>query len=201
MNKIFTDAINEFNNRNINIDPHPFHFRIFNPKISLLEGMRAVMHHDVVWLNGYDEIVDWLNDNYNKGLLLIGPTGVGKTEICMKVIPLIFWAVLKRIISRFSATDLSNPKNYKEAMTNTLLVVDDVGTETIYNNYGTQHIVFSEIVDRIEKDGVLLIANTNLNDIELQNKYGIRTMDRIRGNMRIVIICEDSLRGHFEKIL
>ena len=61
------------------------------------------------------------------------------------------------------------------------------------------HNVFSEVVDRTERNGVLLIATTNLNDEELREKYGERTMDRIRANMRIIILDEQSLRGRYAK--
>ena len=55
------------------------------------------MRHKVEWLTEYDQIVNWLTDNQGKGLVLIGPPGVGKSEICMKVIPLIFRMALHKV--------------------------------------------------------------------------------------------------------
>jgi DNA replication protein DnaC len=55
--------------------------------------------------------------------------------------------------------------------------------------------VFSEIVDAIEKRGVLLIATSNLTIDEIKVKYGIRTYDRLRAHMNLVVIKEKSLRG------
>ena len=98
-----------------------------------------------------------------------------------------------------SSTDIVTHEKYSKAISTTLIVIDDVGAEGMYNDFGTMHNVFSEIVDRTERNGVLLIATTNLNDQELREKYGERTMDRIRANMRIIILDEQSLRGRYAK--
>lgn len=75
------------------------------------------------------------------------------------------------------------------------IVIDDIGIEGLYNDFGNPHIVFSEIVDAIEKRGVLLIATSNLTIDEIKVKYGIRTYDRLRAHMNLVVIKEKSLRG------
>lgn len=195
----FREEIDLFAQRGIFIDSEPYKLQVAQPKEALQAGLNVVMRHEVTWLKEYDEVADWLGNNQGKGLLLVGPVGVGKTELCMKVIPIIIHLTKRQFVSRYSATDLLIPEKYSEVMKRTLLVIDDVGTEAMYNNYGTQHNVFSEVVDRIEKDGILLLASTNLSDNELLKKYGVRTMDRIRANMRMVIFDEPSLRGKFPK--
>ena len=182
----FREEINELAQQGTDIDPQPLHFRVFQPKETLMSGLRVVMHHEVEWLKEYDEVADWLSDNKGKGLFLIGPVGVGKTEICMKVIPIIFLRLFKLTISRMSSTDIVTHEKYSTAISTTMIVIDDVGAEGMYNDYGTMH-------------NVLLIATTNLNDEELREKYGERTMDRIRANMRIIILDEQSLRGRYAK--
>ena len=42
------------------------------------------------WLPEYDDICDWLKDNQNKGLMLFGMNGRGKTMIATKILPLFF---------------------------------------------------------------------------------------------------------------
>ena len=79
------------------------------------------------------------------------------------------------------------------------IAIDDFGIEGTFYDYGNPHIVFSEIVDGIEKRGTLLIATTNLTMDEIKAKYGLRTFDRLRANMHIVVIREKSLRGKYEK--
>ncbi len=41
------------------------------------------------WLPAYDRIADWLSDNKGRGLLCIGTSGLGKTLICQRILPVI----------------------------------------------------------------------------------------------------------------
>ncbi len=195
----FRRAISEARSMNEDYSPLPFRFGIPNAKETLMEGLEEVMHHKVEWLAEYDQVANWLTDNQGKGLLLIGPPGVGKSEICMRIIPLIFRIVLHKIFSRYQSTELCNEQNYRAVIRQRFVIVDDFGIEGTYYDYGNPHIVFSEIVDQIEKRGALLIANTNLTLKEKESKYGLRTYDRLRANMRIVVICSKSLRGRLVK--
>jgi len=191
----FRREIEEARKDNIDYDPQTFHLAIPNSKDTLMNGMRAVIHQDVVWLPEYDRIAEWLSNNHKKVLLLIGPPGVGKTVITMKVIPMILHIYYKRILSCFQSTELVNRKAYEEVILYRNIVIDDVGIEGVYNDFGNPHVVFSEIVDAIEKRGALLIATSNLTINEIKAKYGLRTYDRLRAHMALVVIKEKSLRG------
>ena len=164
-----------------------------------MSGLEEVMRHKAEWLSEYNQITGWLTDNQGKGLLLIGPPGVGKSEICMKVIPMIFRMAFHKIFSRYQATELCNEATCRNSLRQRFIAIDDFGIEGTFYDYGNPHIVFSEIVDGIEKHGTLLVANTNLTSEEIKAKYGLRTVDRLRANMHIVIIREKSLRGKYEK--
>ncbi len=113
----------------------------------------------------------------------------------MKVIPMILHIYYKRILSCFQSTELVNRKAYDDVMHYRNIVIDDVGIEGVYNDFGNPHVVFSEIVDAIEKRGVLLIATSNLTIEEIKAKYGLRTYDRLKAHMALVVIIEKSLRG------
>ena len=195
----FHRAIIEARNNDEDYNPQPFRFGIPEAKETLLVGLEEVMRHKVDWLASYDQIADWLTDNQEKGLLLIGPPGVGKSEICMKVIPMIFKLSFQKIISRYQSIELCNENNYRNSLRQRFIAIDDFGIEGTFFDYGNPHIVFSEIVDGIEKRGILLIANTNLTLEEIKAKYGLRTFDRLRANMCIVVIREKSLRGKYER--
>lgn len=191
----FRQEIEEARKDNIEYDPQTFHFGVPSAKETLMSGLHAVIHHDVVWLPEYDKISEWLSNNHKKGLMIIGPPGVGKTVITMKVIPMILHICYKRIISCFQSIELVNRKAYENVMRYRNIVIDDIGIEGLYNDFGNPHIVFSEIVDAIEKRGVLLIATSNLTIDEIKVKYCIRTYDRLRAHMNLVVIKEKSLRG------
>ena len=195
----FQRAISEARKNDDDYASIPFRFGIPNAKEALIAGLEEVMRHKVEWLAEYTQIVNWLTDNRGKGLLLIGPPGVGKSEICMKVIPLIFRMVLHKVFSRYQATELCNEATYRSSLRQRFIAIDDFGIEGTFYDYGNPHIVFSEIVDGIEKRGTLLIANTNLTLEEIKVKYGLRTFDRLRANMCIVVIREKSLRGKYER--
>lgn len=74
-------------------------------------------------------------------------------------------------------------------------IIDDVDIEGVYNDFGNSHMVFSEVVDNIEKRGLLLIASSNFTIEEINTKYGLRTYDLLRVYMNLVVIKEKSLRG------
>lgn len=60
--------------------------------------------------------------------------------------------------------------------------------------YGEKRLSFAELVDEAEKKGKLLIISTNLSLSELQQKYGERTVDRLRAITTPVVFKGDSLR-------
>ena len=195
----FKHAISEARKNDEDYAPTHFRFGVPNAKETLMVGLEEVMRHKAEWLSEYDQIANWLTDNQGKGLLLIGPPGVGKSEICMKVIPLIFRMALHKVFSRYQATELCNEATYRSSLRQRFIAIDDFGIEGTFYDYGNPHIVFSEIVDCIEKRGTLLVANTNLTMEEIKAKYGLRTFDRLRANMQVVVIREKSLRGKYEK--
>ena len=166
----------------------------------MLGGLEYFTGHQVEWLNGYDLIADWLR--YNKGMSIVvtGPYGVGKTILCMHVIPTLIARFHGIYCEKFRATELCNEGNYRKAMKTKYIVVDDVGTEGQFVDFGNRHEVFSEIVDGIEQQGKLVIASTNLVPKELQKRYGERTFDRLRANATLVCILSNSLRGKYKKV-
>ena len=75
-----------------------------------------------------------------------------------------------------------------------IIYIDDIGTEFLSVKYGEKRLSFAELVDEAEKKGKLLIVTTNLSLSELQQKYGERTLDRLRAITTPVVFKGDSLR-------
>lgn len=185
--------------QDVDFIPRPFRITIPHARQNLQNALALVMRHQVDWLPEYNSIAEWLSDNKGKGLLLIGPPGVGKTETCMRVIPLLTGMFYHRNFTCHNSHELCNEQTCKDIVRRKFVVIDDVGIEGFYNDYGNPHIVFSEVVDNIERIGTLLLATTNLTIDELQQKYGSRTMDRLRAYTKLVVIKSKSMRGKYEK--
>lgn len=141
-----------------------------------LEGKQAV------WLNVYDEIVDWLTDNKGKGLFLHGKCGLGKTIMARNVIPAIILSERNKVIYCIDINDFRNKIDI--VFGKKLISLDDVGTEEMHVNFGDKRIYFAELMDLVEKENKLIIITTNLTAEQLIAKYGDRVMDRIIATTR-----------------
>ncbi len=144
------------------------------------------------WLPEYDKVVSWLIDNKKKGLLCIGNCGRGKTMLCRRVIPMLIYHFCRKYVSVYDAIDINN--KIDEMKTKHLLSIDDIGTESDYFVYGVRRQPFQEIADSAEKTGKLLLITTNLTISQLQEKYGIRTLDRLRRVTTVVEFIGKSYR-------
>jgi len=165
----------------------------------LKRGLRFFLGGNYEWLPEYDEIAKWLTDNKGRGLLFYGSNGRGKTVVCQKVIPAIFTYYLKVDYNQYDAIDLGdtfrNEIGNIELMWNEKpLLIDDIGTESVINDYGEKHDLVSELIDRAEKTKRLLILTTNLTPSEIGERYGLRTLDRLRSIVKSVKSIGDSLR-------
>lgn len=166
---------------------------IENAKAILQEGLTHYLGGVPKWQDAYDEIADWLSDNKGKGLLASGGMGLGKTRICLDVIPDILRSVgvepfcVSAYAMSFGA--------YKEMTQFKAVVIDDVGTEDIASFYGERHDLFKEIVDQAERKGIMLIVTTNLDGKALNERYGSRTVSRLFELVRPVKFEGESLRG------
>ncbi len=158
----------------------------------LARGIRHFIGPNAVWLDEYEQVAEWLADNKGKGLLCVGNCGRGKTVICQQVLPAIFQHWHHLIVNTITATEL----NYKfdEFKQYKIVSIDDLGTESMGNDYGTKRFYTQELIDEAERKQKLLILSTNLNEKELKEKYDIRTIDRLRALSTFVVFSGKSLR-------
>lgn len=145
------------------------------------------------WRKEYQPIADWLENNENKGLFVYGNCGVGKTMICRYAIPAIILSEYRKVMRPVDAVSLGDRLDDVKKMP--LLMIDDVGAELGDSvKYGERRSPFSEIMDNAEKKGTLLVITSNLDGTKLEERYGSRTLDRVKSMCKRVMITGKSMR-------
>tara|TARA_R110002167_G_scaffold73711_2_gene206457 strand:+ start:1923 stop:2501 length:579 start_codon:yes stop_codon:yes gene_type:complete len=138
----------------------------------------------------YDEVIKWMSDTEGKGLFLLGNCGRGKSIIITGVLPLIFNAKIGKILKPIPARKLHTVIEYKSPF----IVIDDIGTEEIINDYGTKIDAVENAIFEAEDDLKLLLLTSNLDASAIKQRYGDRIYDRIRRLCKVVFMRGDSLR-------
>ncbi len=163
----------------------------------LWQGLRHLVGAGAQWLPEYEHVARWLAGNGGLGLMAMGNCGRGKTLLVGRVVPLVIHMAVRRIVAPYSALDMNDRPD--EVKSRHLVYIDDVGTEGVSVRYGVRRLVFPEVVDEAEKRGHLLLCSTNLTPDELRQRYGERTLDRLRAIVRPVAFSGASLRGAVRK--
>ena len=138
----------------------------------------------------YDEVIKWLSDTEGKGLFVIGNCGRGKSVILTGGIPLIFNAKKGKKLKPIPARKLHTVTEYKTPF----IVIDDIGTEEIVNDYGTKIDAVENAIFEAEDDLKLLLLTSNLDASAIKQRYGDRIYDRIRRLCKVVFMKGYSLR-------
>ena len=145
------------------------------------------------WIEkNYRPIVEWMTDNKGRGLLITGSCGLGKTLIAKHILPLLIRDSCRRVINIFTAQELNT--KIDQILKLHTIYIDDIGTESVSKIYGNVRCTFSELCDAAEQRGKLLMITTNLTASELEEKYGERTLDRLRAITKFVAFSGKSLR-------
>lgn len=173
--------------------PSGINFKFEDAETIMCLTMQEFLGNDFTWLPEYDEIADWLTDTKGKGLLPYGSNGVGKTVMCRYVIPGIFDVCFQKVVSYYDYYDMN--KKADDIMAKKYVSIDDIGNEEQHVSYGSKQWILPQLVDRAEKNNNLLILTTNLTPDDLLNKYGTRTLDRIKAVTRRIKIKHKSFRA------
>ena len=157
--------------------------------------IKAFKHYDRTidtykHLPAYDEIIDWLVDTKGRGLMLMGECGLGKSTILNYVIPAIFRTKTTKSLKSISAKDLGAI----EKSITTFIIIDDLGTESIKNDYGTKIDAIADAISYAEDSSKTLLITTNLSGKALKERYDERTLDRLR-KCKVVVIKGESFRN------
>ncbi len=147
---------------------------------------------DFVWLPEYNNVATWLQDNEGKGLFLHGDCGRGKSLLVRWVIPSIIAVGYNRIFTIKTAQEMNN--SIDKILEGRLISIDDVGTEDVLVDYGNKRLVFAELMDAVERKGLLAIISTNLSGDEIEKRYGTRTVERIISTTKRIEFKGESLR-------
>lgn len=141
-------------------------------------------------LPAYDEIIDWMVDTRGRGLMLMGECGLGKSTILNYVIPAIFRTKTNKVLRSIPAKELAAvEKNVAP-----FIIIDDLGTESIKNDYGTKIDAVADAISYAEDSSKTLLITTNLSPKSLKERYDERTLDRLR-KCKVVIIKGNSFRN------
>ena len=141
-------------------------------------------------LPAYDEIIDWMVDTKGRGLMLMGECGLGKSTILNFVIPAIFRTKTNKILRSVPAKELGAVDRNKAPF----IIIDDLGTESIKNDYGTKIDAVADAISYAEDSSKTLLITTNLTPQALKERYDERTLDRLR-KCKVVIIKGKSFRN------
>ena len=140
-------------------------------------------------LSSYDEIIDWLEDTRGRGLMLMGECGLGKSTILNYVIPAIFRTKTNKVLRSIPAKELAAV----ERNVAPFIIIDDLGTESIKNDYGTKIDAVADAISYAEDSSKTLLITTYLSPNSLKERYDERTLDRLR-KCKVVIIKGKSFR-------
>ncbi len=191
----FDQIVEEMKLHGMKIPSNKVRIQIPNAKDLLPKAMRYFIEREgkeMQWLKPYDKVAEWLSDNKGRGLLLYGSVGQGKTVLSRSAIPAILLKVRGKVVKSYDIDEMNN--QIDEIKNQRLISLDDIGTETIVNNFGNKRNAFAEIMDNAEKTGQLVIISTNLGKEQLIEKYGDRVFDRILATTKRVVFRGESLR-------
>jgi len=129
-------------------------------------------------------------DTRGRGLMLMGECGLGKSTILNYVIPAIFKTKTNKVLRSVPAKELAAvEKNVAP-----FIIIDDLGTESIKNDYGTKIDAVADAISYAEDSSKTLLITTNLSPKSLKERYDERTLDRLR-KCKVVIIKGNSFRN------
>ena len=173
-------------------------FSIPNARERMEKGLQHYLGDRARWLPCYDEVAGWLADNKGRGLLCIGSSGLGKTLVCEKILPVILGHKVKTVTAREMGAHID------DLMKERCVVIDDIGREPVeYKSYGNVRKPFFELCDAAERNGILLIITTNLStsrvsnplyQSSIQERYGADVISRLRAVVKVVEFKGDDLR-------
>lgn len=189
------EILSQMRERGMNVPELPTRIKIENGTSIMMQYFQYFINQrgeTFVDRPEYAEVGKWLEDNQCKGLFLYGGVGTGKSQLARMVLPAILMNYQRLIVSVYDAVQLN--KIPDEIINKHIICLDDIGCESKCVIYGQHRQPLAELLDACEKKGKLLIATSNLNGHELLDRYGERTLDRIKSMTKRILFAGDSFR-------
>ena len=175
------------------------HITIANAKERLQKGLQHFLGDKAQWLPDYDEIADWLTDNKGRGLLLVGTSGLGKSVICQKILPVLLGSDVAVVSAREMGQQIDTLLQQR------CVIIDNLGHEPLTEmvNYRKRQPFF-ELCDEAVRRGLLLIVNTTFSTSRVRNplypnsikdRYGDEVYNRLRATTHVVELRGQSMWG------
>ena len=177
--------------------------RLFAHIFQSVDGTMSRYQH----LPEYEKIIDWMTDTSDKGLLLIGDCGRGKSIILNYVLPVLF-RMKNKGMRPVHAQDFYKAHPYQQNYgyyqrpevfldlleRSAFPAIDELGVEGQLNDYGEKCEGFNLILNAAERYHRPVFVSTNLTEEQILNRYGERTLDRLMHLCRTIHFKGDSLR-------
>ena len=132
--------------------------------------------------------------DFNKGILLLGPVGCGKTSLMTLIrdfFPTSFRPILKstrQVSYEFIQEGYGIIDQYGKS--EKVFCFDDLGVESSLKHYGNECNTMGEILlsryDQFIQFGTITHVTTNLNSVELEKMYGVRVRSRLREMFNLI---------------
>ena len=166
---------------------------LFGDKFKIYKEDRAILYKLCLYIIQDEKACRPLGIDINKGLLLSGPVGCGKTSLMRllkylashrrpyEVVP------TRNIVFGFNHIGYKTIEDYGNTQ---FFCFDDLGVEPIGRHYGKDCNVMGEILlsrhDLFLERKTKTHATTNLNAAELEERYGNRVRSRMRQMFNLI---------------
>ena len=156
-----------------------------------------VIYQLLSWIVQDETVCEKYNISPNKGIILIGPVGCGKTALMILISTLLSkqraFSVkpARNITMEFSKRGYDVIHQYSRSLRSPApICIDDIGIEPPMRYFGDHINVIGELLlsryDLLRNKQIITHATTNLNADELENRYGERVRSRLREMFNII---------------
>lgn len=166
----------------------------FGDKFQILRNDAKILYSLMAYAIRDEILCKKNNIDLNKGILLIGKVGCGKTSL-MDIFRILHYREYQYVI--YATREIAKEFNIngyevlnKYGKMNKIICFDDLGVEKNIKHFGNDCNTMAEILlsryDLMKYSGIITHATTNLNADELERMYGNRVRSRLREMFNLI---------------